>query len=333
MRGNIRGLVGIPAVVVAIMCAPGAAQQAFAQLKEVTGAYCAATAAMGVTFVARDSGAFQKFGLAAKLSLVETSQQIAGVTAGRITFGACTADAVTNAILQGAKVKLIALIVPVLQGQIWSVPSVTSASELRGKIVGAWGPANNIVTYTMRYALQKMGLDPDKDVQWRKFNTTVDLFAALASGQIQAAPVYVPDNLRAKQQGLHLLYDTLKDNEPYPSASIYVRRDADPKMIDALVKALVVGTHEYKTKPDLAVESLMRELQLKDRSVAVEAQRFFASALPDVPMWTDDYMKVTLRILAQTRPDAMKANPRDLYDNSYFQALIDSGFIKQVWGR
>lgn len=299
----------------------------------ITGSYCAASAAMGLTWVTRDSGAFAKYGLDATLSFGETSQQIAGVTAGRITFGACTADAVVTAVLQGAKLKEIGLIVPTLQGQIWSVASVKSAQDLRGKVVGAWGPATNVVTYTMRYALQKLGLDPDKDVEWRKFNGTADLFAALASGQIQAAPVFVPDTLKAKQQGLYLLYDTPKDNVPYPSASIYVRSDLDPKVIEALSKAFAEGAFVYKTKPDVAIASIMKELQLTDQAVAAEAQRFFAASLADVPMWTDVYMKATLDALKVAGTDTKNAKPGDFYDSSYFQKLIDSGFIKQLWGK
>ncbi len=305
------------------------ASAAPAKVTNITVAYAAPTASQAIAWVPRDTGIYKKYGLNATVSLVQTTQQIAQVISGQIDFGFADIGTVTSAELGGAKLINLSPVVAFFQAPIYGAPGIKNAADLKGKIVGDWGPNVNVVTATMNYGLKKLGLSTT-DVQHRTFTTTSDMFAALETGQIQAAPVYPPDTLTARNKGMKMLYNVTADHSPYPSLGIYTRADENPTVIKEFLEAYLEGIQVIKHKPDPSIDSIMTELKITDKAVAQESQSFFAKYEPDVPEWTEGLMKQTLQNIASQRPDAATADPKKLYDNSYIAELKSDGFVSAL---
>lgn len=303
-----------------------------AQLKKVTVSYCAPTAAQALSWITADAGLFAKYGLDATVEYVATVNQVASVVAGRIQGATCDANSIMAATLEGGNLQILALVLPYMQSELWAQPEIKTAQDLKGKTVGGLGEAPNIMTYSAQYGLRKLGLDPKTDVRWRHFANPADVTSAFLSGQLDAAPLFPPDTLKARKAGKTMIYDMRKDREYFPSLSLYSRKDLDKEVRDGFLKAMLEGIKVYKTDRTFSVNTIMKWAKIEDREVAEESYRYFSEAIPRVPKTDEAALKVSLSVLAATRPDAATADPKRFYDNSYVEDLEKAGFFKQLWG-
>jgi ABC-type nitrate/sulfonate/bicarbonate transport system substrate-binding protein len=331
--------VGVPVLIAAgalVACSSSASSGGSSGGKGLTTiavSYCAPVAGQMVSWVPRDAGIYKKYGLKVNLSLVPLAQQIAQVTAGRVDFAFCDGTAVTAAELGGAKIINLIPQLTVLPAPVYGAPGITSASQVKGKSVGDWGPSPNVVSAVMNFALTKMGLDGKGAVSHRTFTGTSDMMAALLTGQVQAAPVYPPDTLTARKKHLKLLVDVPSYKSPWAGLSVYTRQNEKPANVTAFLKSYLEGIQfikHNKTNGTAVENSIMKQLKISDRSLAVEAIAYFKKQTVDVPEWSDALMQTALNNLAKVNPKAKGANPSDLYDDAPLQALKKSGFVSTL---
>src|SRR2546428_7037262 len=98
---------------------------------------------------------------------------------------------------------------PVSSPLFWFValPTVNGPADLKGKKIGA--TAIGSATYFADVlALQKLGLDPDKDVTLTSVNNVPAILAAIQSGQVAAGapsrPTHSPAEKARLENPLHL---------------------------------------------------------------------------------------------------------------------------------
>lgn len=304
-----------------------------AALQKVRISHSTVTAFQAVLWVAKDKGLYEKYGLDADLSLVANVQQIGAITAGQIDIGQTTCDGPSSAILNGADLKMFAMFVPYMVAKLYGTPQIKDAQDLKGKILGVSTAGPGIQRNATEYALQKLGLDPKKDVELRVFTTTMDAFAAARSGAIHGIAVFPPDNLTAEKAGFNMIYDVQKDHVLYPTSCMYATNKyikEHPDIILAYMKALSESLAIYKTDIDFTVSSFMKWAKMDDREVAKAGVEVFAREMPSTPKWWPEAMKTTLGGLAPQIEKAKTVDPTSLYDNSFIERLEKEGFYADL---
>ncbi|MBI2228048.1 MAG: ABC transporter substrate-binding protein [Deltaproteobacteria bacterium] len=257
--------------------------------------YPAISGVSNALWVAAEANTFAKYGLEITLLYIPSAPQVVRVMlAGDSPISFTGGAPVVNANLGGADLVFIGGVANMPAFYLMATSDIKSIEDLKGKTVGVtrFGSSTD---FTMRYVLQKHGLQPDKDVTLLQIGGMPELAAAISKRLILAAPFSSPTNLRAKKAGAHVLIDMAKAGIAFPHQNIAVirkyTRDQDEEILET--------TYQY------GLDYIAR---------------------PPYP--TREGIVETLKQTAH--PKAKTANPDDFVDMSLVKGLEDSGFFKQI---
>lgn len=142
-------------------------------------------------WVAQDLGIYRDHGLDVHDELVSNgAAAMAALVSGQTTFSTGSSDAISAA-AQGVDLVILGVTIPVYSYLLEVPPNIKSIADLKGAKVGidSYGSAPDIA---VRIALQKAGLDPDKDVSIVPVGNVPTRAAALLQGAIQATVINPP---------------------------------------------------------------------------------------------------------------------------------------------
>jgi hypothetical protein len=198
--------------------------------------------------------------------------------------------------------------------------------------VSRFGSSSDFAT---RYALDKYGLVPEKDVMILEIGSQPARFAALEAGKIQAAMVAVPLTLKAKALGFHSLADLQMLGLEYQHTSLATTQaliKSRPDLARNIMKAYVEGIHYYKTHRAESLAILAKYLKAADGDVLTEVYEDIGLALiPQKPYPTLRGIAVMLRELAARDPKIKAARPEEFVDLTFIKELDSSGFIDRLY--
>lgn len=243
-----------------------------------------------VAWVGRDAGFFERESLDVEVQVLGGSAAaVQALIAGAVDVVLAGGDAALKANSAGADVVVVAGLVHRFYHQLVARRSTVRVADLRGKRVGLpfpGGPQDMAV----RHALRSAGLAPEADVEIASLGKDVNLLAALARGDVEAAPAQVSPKTLEKL-GLHVLADPTSGDVEFPYAMVVVRRDDLAKrraLIESMVAALCSAAAFYRAPAnDAAVRAIVSgHLGGKDDTDVAErlenAGRRFLT-LPPVP--------------------------------------------------
>src|SRR5262249_45663157 len=176
---------------------------------DVTVTYAQASGAFTPIWVANDAGLFKKYGLNAKLQLLNPQVSAQAVIAEEADFYTDGPDLI-NARLHGGQVKYFGGTMQQLVFQMWGAKEIAAGKDVKGKTVEG-GAARDTAT---RETLKRNGLTPDKDVQILYVQTVPAILSSILGGKTAAGTLSAPNTLKAKEAGLNLLVDVGKLNIP-----------------------------------------------------------------------------------------------------------------------
>jgi len=138
-----------------------------------------------------------------------------------------------------------------------TAPGIKSIKDLKGKRIGDWYKGG-IATMWIEHQLRKVGLNPDKDVEWKvgyKYGSMREAWKPLHAGETDAALVrnqFVPELL---EKGFNKLYDFVEDSKPHgrPDRVTVARKsfiDRNPELIKRYWKASIRGYHFMRIVPE-----------------------------------------------------------------------------------
>src|SRR4051794_6447935 len=130
---------------------------------DVVVTYAQASGAFTPIWVAFEAGLYRKYGLNAKVQLLNPQVSAQSVISGDADFYTDGPDLI-NARMRGGEVKYFGGTIQQLVFQMYGAKEITSIAQLKGKSVAASTPRAALDTAT-REALRKNGLVPDRDVQ------------------------------------------------------------------------------------------------------------------------------------------------------------------------
>ncbi|MBI2359777.1 MAG: ABC transporter substrate-binding protein [Deltaproteobacteria bacterium] len=282
-------------------------------------------------WTAAEADTFQKYGLDVTLVYIPTAPQVVRVMLSGdspITF---TGGApVVNANLSGADLVLIGGVANVPAFYLMALPEIKSIEELKGKTVGVtrFGSSTD---FTMRYILQKHGLQPDKDVTLLQIGGMPELAAAISKRLIVAAPFSSPTNLRAKNAGARILIDMAKAGVYFPHTNIattrsYIRAHRD--VVLNFLRGYSEGIQRMITDKAFTKKVLQKYTRENDDEIIETTYQYALDYVARPPYPTREGIIETLK--QSTHPKARTANPDDIVDMSLVKSLEDSGFFKQI---
>src|SRR5262245_25902543 len=175
-----------------------------AELKKVTLGYSTVGPAGIGLWMAKEIGAFEKYGIDAELIFVSSGPVVVqALLGGDMKAGLAATNAVTAAVLAGAPLISMMSLINRPYYRCWVQPEISRMDELRGKTLGVsrFGSVTDNLT---RILLRRYNLEGA--VQVRQMGGTTEIAAAFQRRQIDGAvmasvrgntPAHMPGALRA----------------------------------------------------------------------------------------------------------------------------------------
>ncbi len=303
------------------------------KLTAMTVAYASVSATQAAAWVAKEKRIFEKNGLDVSLtSIAGGSSPTAALISGQIQALQISVEAI-SAGLEGADIVYVAA--PVSSPLFWfvSVPSITDASQLRGKKVAVTG-IGTASYFAAVIALQHFGLDPQKDVSFVQANSVPNMLVTMQSGGAQAAALSMPTYTLAKKAGMRLLANVADLGVRYPSSWLAVRKsylNSHRDEVAALVKSITEAISVELQQPQETMQIIGKYSQISDPDLLTETYQTLVPYLNKVPKPEADNVSQALKLLAANSPKASTADPKQFVDPSFVEKLQKEGFIDKLY--
>jgi len=306
-----------------------------APLQRIMVAYSSISGNNAPLWVTQEKGFFKKYGLDVQAVLIESGSTSAqSLIAGDVTFAHMAGAAIMQSNLRGADAVMIAGVINTLTFQLYTDKSISRPDHFRGKTVGVtrFGSSTD---FAMRYALEKYGLDPNKDVTILQLGNVPALLSALEAGKIQGAMLSAPTTLRAKKLGYPMLADLQMLGLEYQHTGIATTRSlikSRPELVRDFMRAYVEGIHYAKTHRGETLEILAKYLRTDDKEILDDTYESIAvNLVPEKPYPTLKGIQIILRELGIKDPNARSAKPEQFVDLTFIKELDGSGFIDRLY--
>src|SRR6185295_16473151 len=212
-------------------------------------------------WVAKEAGIFERNGLDARMIFFTggTTAVMALVSADT-PIAQMAGAAVVNSVLAGSDAAIVAGGVTSLNYYLLAGPDIKTPEQLKGGSVAIsrFGSSSDFIA---RYALQKIGLTPGKDVTIVQIGSTTARVDAALSGRVQATVVNPPASIIAQKRGMNMLADLPKLGLVYQHTAVattrkYIREH--PDIVRRYVKSQVEAVHRIYTDKEASVRALAR---------------------------------------------------------------------------
>ncbi|MGE5303276.1 MAG: ABC transporter substrate-binding protein [Alphaproteobacteria bacterium] len=284
-----------------------------------------------IPVITKEAKYFDREGLSVELVRVGGSTRIvAALIGGSGQLIHAGEPAVIPAVARGSDVVIIATISKVPQHRLIGRPEIKDVKELKGRTVGvtSFGATSDFI---LRYALQKHGLDPNKDVSIVQTGGQPEGLAAMAAGRIFAQRMSFPLHLKALQMGMRELVDFstlgLEENVgPVITTRSFIAQRRDTVL--RFMRAFIRGMHRYKTDKDFANKIFAKFAQLNDQAMVEANWQEYATHLEKIPRPT---LKGIQQVIDSGTLGKIDVKPERLVDFSIVDELEKSGFIDSVY--
>ena len=324
----IKGLVSFSVLLVICLKSVPACSQESVKLRA---SVVAKTFGFGPLWVASQRGFFSQQKLDVDVVVIRGSdvstQALAG---GSLQVSGASSDAPIAAIDRGLDMVIIGGIINGLSQYIMAGRNYKTYEDLRGATLGA----NSLTAgtaFAFRRVLKAKGLEFPRDYKLINVGGTPQAFAALASGQIAAAPLSLPVNYAAEEQGFNTIGRFI-DVMPQYQLSVYsVRRawaEENRPVVVRFMRAIVAANRWLHANKDAAVDLLAKEMRLKPDYARKGWEFYTDKALwhPNAEVTLEGLQNVLQIYAEQTQAKGPIPDPAKFVDQSYLrEALKETG--------
>ena len=252
--------------------------------------------------------------------------------AGEVAVAQSVTDACVSANLSGADTLFLGAI---LDKPLYSFivnGKIKTPQDLKGKRVGVtrFGATPDALARTM---LKMWNLDPATDVQMIQLNEMGLLVQGLVNGVIDAAPISIPSNIRARNLGFVELFDMTKIGKPYITGTIVTRQrfiDGQRDTAKRFMRGFLEGMKTYLENEEFSVKIIQKWTRAKNRDEVKEAYAIQAKHMLRIPRTSIDGVKTILEGMEKL-PGAKTADPRRFIDSTILDDLEKEGFLKTLY--
>jgi len=286
------------------------------------------TLSYGPLWVAAKMGFFEKEGLDVPIVTMRGSPlTIQALTADSIYVANATVDTLINAYEKGgADLTMIGGLINGLGLSMVGGKQYKSYADLRGSTIGTQTLTSG-TGFALRLVLKAHGLEYPRDYQLLNIGGASDRYQALTSGQISSAPVGVPLDLVARQQGFNIIGYFADDLPNFQFNTYIVKRawaEKNRPLVVRFMKAMVSTMRWMSDNRDQACAYLTKEMVLSPEHCRHGSDYNWKSRIWDRNADLNvegvrTVMKITADqgILKEPLPPASK--------------YIDQSYLKQAW--
>ncbi|MBI2089836.1 MAG: ABC transporter substrate-binding protein [Deltaproteobacteria bacterium] len=312
-----------------VASAPLSAQ---AQSKKLAVGISALSAGYSPLYIAKDAGFFEKYGLSVELVLMQTGPIVHGMVAGDVKLAGVGATRIVASALEGSGIFMLASMNDRQPYVLLTPPDIKNASQLKGKKVGVT-QFGGLDDTAMRFALQKLGLHPDKDVTIILAGGKATRFSALQKGAIAATVIDPPYTLEAKKLGLNFLFDFIESSPKTVYGTVSAKDSfvkQNPDIIRNFLKAYITAVQFYKARKPESIKIMAKYMRIEMPAKAEEMEdtyNAFVRTQKCKPYIEAENVQNLLNELAERMPKARSADPKKFLNQQFLKELDESGFI------
>jgi NitT/TauT family transport system substrate-binding protein len=276
-------------------------------------------------WMAKETGAFGKYGVDPNLIFISSSPvMVPALIGGDVQGGIAGANVVISAVSGGASIVAVASLANRPYLRLWVHPEISRIDELRGKTLGVsrFGATTDNLT---RILLRRMGLEGAVNI--RQLGGTVEVGLAFRHRQIDGA---VLATLRTDAP-YRILADLAEFGIQYSMGLLIVSRDfyrRAPETLEHIMRAYVEGVAVLRdpTQKERALRAIARYTRLKEAKPIEEIYSDAAKYVDRVPRVEPEAVAATLEFMGK------KGFPVENFaDNSIVDRLVREGFIDQLY--
>jgi NitT/TauT family transport system substrate-binding protein len=236
-------------------------------LPKVRMAYTSINIQMTPVYIMKDLDLARKHGLDAEVLMIPVSSRaIQAALAGEIQFMTSGGVANINANISGGDFVGITSTISTFVFKIIGQPGIKEPSQLKGKKV-AISRLGGASDFSLRYALDRWGLVPDKDVAIIQIGGEAEGVLALQNKAVDAATISEPFTTIAQRDGFSVVADLSRLNVPYTLHGIGTRKNIIRDRRDIVIRfmrAYLEAIYLFKTKKELALNTLKKYARMND---------------------------------------------------------------------
>jgi len=296
-----------------------------AELKKLTVGYSTVGPAGIGLWMAKEIGAFDKYGIDAQLIFVSSGPIVVqALLGGDMQAGLAATNAVTAAVLAGAPLVSVMSLINRPYYRVWVQPEITRMEELRGKTLGVsrFGSVTDNMT---RIVLRRYNLEGA--VQIRQMGGTTEMAAAFQRRQIDGAVmatvrINAPTRMLVDLEELGIRYS----NVVIAASRDYNRRN--PDIIEAMVRAYLEGVAAVGQQKEKALQVIQKYTRLQDPKLIQELYADGVKFLEKVPRLDAEALAPIVEFMGK-KPIPVET----VADNSIVNRLEREGFIDRLYGK
>jgi ABC-type nitrate/sulfonate/bicarbonate transport system substrate-binding protein len=281
----------------------------------------------GPLWVASQKGFFERQGLDVELVVIRASDVgIQALAGGSLEIAGSASDAPIAAIEKGLDLVIVGGIINGLSQSIMAAKKFKTYADLRGATFGAISLTSG-VTFALRQVLKAKGLEYPRDYKLLVIGGTPQTYAALLSGQIDAAALSLPVNYAAEEHGFNEIGRFIDVIPNYQLAALSTKRSWAEKNRPVLVRVMKAMAESmlwlYRNK-EAGADLLAKEMKLTPEH-ARRGWDFYTSTRtwdPNGDVNLDGLQIVTQIYWEQTQSKGPVPKPAKYVDQSYLREAL-----------
>lgn len=292
------------------------------------------SAALVHPFIARDSGQFQKYGVDPRLVIFEGGSLLAqAAMAGETKFSITSGPVTIASRSAGADTIVVAGYINTLPYNLVTNKSITNLEQLKGKKIAISRFGSNTDT-AVRLLLEKVGLNPAKDVTIIQIGAQPSRFQALVAGTIEATIIAPPFDITAKKQGFNVLVNLAELSIAYPQQIVettdrFIREN--PQMVKNFLKGFIGGIHYGLTNKEGAKKIMARHLKITDPEILEATYASYVQITDKRAFPNMQGFRYAVEELGRRVPAARDKKAEDFVNLRFLNELEKEGFFKELY--
>lgn len=308
------------------------------QLEPLVVSYSSITGNRAPYWIAKELGLYEKYGLDVKLvNIAAGSVSLTALLAGNVHLTTDSSSTVVSAVARGAPVVTVSTN-GALPYQLVALPSIKSAAELRGKIVGS-SRIGAGTDFLLRRILAKLGFTLGKDVSLIPTGVSESdkRIQLMFQGRIDAT---IGESDKVFQftelggQKLSILGEPKDFGVPAPGSEINTTRQI-LKELRPRLKAFFMAYGEAiaagRKNKELTYQVFRKYMRLENpRLLDFTYKVQFLDAIPAKPYPREDSIQASMEDLRDSTPKLEGMKAADFFDASLIREIDTDGFFTKV---
>lgn len=288
----------------------------------------------GLFVIAERENLYKKHGLDVSIVKTNTTAAVQAMLGGsmQMATGAGAAAFVT-ATLEGAPpFVLVGSWVNVFPYKIMAQKDIKKIADLKGKTGHVGAPFGTIPDTALRFALNRLKIDPEKDVKLVQHSSAdpASILAAMEKGDVQFGIFAPPFDLIAEKRGYEMLLALpalgipwQQNGELLPRSYLKTNRDNVVRFMRATTEAMRFFFEQKEKTINYMAPYLGRSRE--ETEYAYNMYRNWVDVSPRPKIET---IRTTLDAIKKNTPKAANADPASFIDASIVDQLVKEGYVK-----